>query len=94
MAITPSTDTIIDNLRLSVYLKKILKMKMNGINLINSSPISENTNGGISMNVIVGDASEEPTIPKFDKTIVIKYAYKMYAMKRPTAKATSFKAGF
>ena len=56
-AITPSTDTIMDNLRLSVYLKKILKKKMNGINLINSSPINENNNGGISMNVI-GEASE------------------------------------
>lgn len=92
-AITPSTDTIMDNLRLSVYLKKILKKKMNGINLINSSPINENNNGGISMNVI-GEASELPAIPKFDKIIVITYAYKMYAMKRPTAKATSFKAGF
>ncbi len=82
-----------DNLRLSVYLKKILKKKTNGINLINSSPINENINGGMLMNVIA-EPSELPAIPKFDKIRVITYAYKMYAIKRPTAKATSFKAGF
>ena len=69
--ITPSTDTIMDNLRLSEYLNKILIKKINGMNLMNSSPISENINGGMLMNVIA-EPSELPAIPKFDKTIVIK----------------------
>ena len=91
--ISTSIDKIMDNLRLLVYLKEVLKKNMNGMNLTNFSPINENINGRMLMNVI--DApSELPTIPKFDKTAVITYAYKIYAMKRPIAKSTSFKVGF
>ena len=35
-------DTIIDNLRLEVYLKKTLNKNINGMNFINSSAIMEN----------------------------------------------------
>ena len=91
--ITTSIDKIMDNLRLLVYLKEVLKRNMNGMNLTNSSPITKNINGKMLMNVI-DNPSELPAIPKFDKIREIMYAYKMYAMKRPIAKATSFKAGF
>ena len=51
--ITIITDRIMENLRFCENLKHNLKKNMNGMNFMNSSPISEKNNGTIVINETV-----------------------------------------
>ena len=91
--ITIIIDVITENLRLFEYLNNIRKKNMNGMNLNNSSPISENISGGISINEGFS-IRVLPIIPKGSRSVDITSAYNMYPTNSAKAKAMSLAFGF
>ena len=92
--ITKATDMIMDNLRLPRYLYKTVKKNTNGMNLMNSSPNTENRNP-IELHTLKVAASTVPplTIPNWANTGPIADEYIIYAAKRTTIRRRSLRDG-
>ena len=85
-------DTITDNLRFDVYLKKTLIRNINGMNFISSSAIMEN----ISVTIGTISASALPVLasPLASKKLLIINEYMKYATNISTASISSSFVGF